>query len=60
LFIGIWFVFQFVSALGIISSQPGIAFVAHVGGFVAGYLMARPLVRRRRRPPPRVVDFRIE
>jgi len=61
LFIGIWFVFQLLSALfSGIGGATGIAFTAHVGGFVAGYLMARPLVRRRRRPPPRVVDFRIE
>ncbi len=60
LFIGIWFVFQLLSAIGTIGGATGIAFMAHVGGFLAGYLMARPVVRRRRPPPPRVVDLRIE
>ncbi len=60
LFIGIWFVFQLLSAIGTLGGATGIAFMAHVGGFVAGYVLARPLVRHRRPPPPRVVDFRIE
>jgi membrane associated rhomboid family serine protease len=35
-FLGIWFVFQFLSAAGGQSHAAGVAFWAHVGGFVAG------------------------
>jgi membrane associated rhomboid family serine protease len=37
--IGLWFVFQVVSGLGVLGSgsqQGGVAYAAHVGGFVAG------------------------
>ncbi len=60
LFIGIWFIFQLLSAVGSIGGGAGIAFMAHVGGFLAGYKLAQPFIRRRQIPPPRVVDFRIE
>jgi membrane associated rhomboid family serine protease len=38
-FIGIWFIVQVVSAMYIPSS--GVAFWAHIGGFVAGGLLHR-------------------
>ncbi len=38
--IGLWFVFQLISAFGVIGAGPqsggGVAFMAHIGGFVAG------------------------
>jgi membrane associated rhomboid family serine protease len=34
--LGFWFVFQLLSGLGSSSAQGGVAFWAHVGGFVAG------------------------
>lgn len=43
--LGIWFAMQFVSAI-VAPSGGGVAWWAHVGGFVAGFLMAQPLRRR--------------
>ena len=37
--IGLWFVFQIISGLGVLGSgsqQGGVAFAAHIGGFIAG------------------------
>ena len=49
LLLGIWFVSQFF-----IPGQ-GVAWMAHVGGFVAGFLLVRLFVTRR--PPPRRDSF---
>lgn len=42
IFIGLWFVLQFLGGLGSLKLQDagGVAFWAHVGGFVAGMLLA--------------------
>ena len=43
-FIFIWFIIQFLSGLGTLNSPKesgGVAFWAHIGGFVAGLLLAR-------------------
>ena len=45
-FIGLWFVIQLLSAL-LGGGGSGVAFMAHVGGFVAGWLVLRRSVRRR-------------
>jgi membrane associated rhomboid family serine protease len=42
--IGIWFAFQLISGLGILgggSQQGGVAYAAHVGGFVAGLVLIK-------------------
>lgn len=41
--IGLWFVFQLISGLGVLggTDQGGVAYAAHVGGFVIGLLLAR-------------------
>ena len=42
--IGIWFVFQLISGLGMFgggSQQGGVAYAAHIGGFVAGLLLIK-------------------
>jgi rhomboid family protein len=42
--IGIWFAFQLISGLGILgggSQQGGVAYAAHVGGFIAGLLLIK-------------------
>lgn len=49
IFLVIWFVFQFFSAGG----GSGIAWLAHVGGFVIGILLVKFLQRRPRPRPPR-------
>ena len=42
--LGLWFLFQFVSGLGILgrgSQEGGVAYAAHVGGFVAGLVLVK-------------------
>lgn len=46
--IGFWFVLQFISGVGSTAStteEGGVAYFAHIGGFVAGLLIALLLVR---------------
>ena len=53
LWLGLWFVFQVISgsAAGLRSDQGGVAFFAHVGGFLFG--VAVVLLLNLRAPPPR-------
>jgi membrane associated rhomboid family serine protease len=53
LFIGLWFVFQFLGGLGSLQLQDagGVAFWAHVGGFIAGMFLAA-IARNQRRAIP--------
>ena len=50
--IGLWFVLQLISAFGVIGAGPqsggGVAFMAHVGGFVAGLILVKFFALRRR------------
>lgn len=48
--IGIWFLFQLVSGLGVLGGQDqgGVAYAAHVGGFVAGVVLIRLFMVGRR------------
>jgi len=42
--IGLWFVFQIISGLGVLGSgsqQGGVAFAAHIGGFIAGLALIK-------------------
>ncbi|MEO0206595.1 MAG: rhomboid family intramembrane serine protease, partial [candidate division WOR-3 bacterium] len=51
-FIGIWFLYQFF--LGLVSMSikgGGVAYFAHIGGFVAGVLFALPFKKSRRKNP---------
>lgn len=54
LLIGWWFIQQFFYGIATLSetASGGVAFWAHVGGFVAGLLMILPFIGRRRRRPP--------
>jgi hypothetical protein len=48
-FIFVWFIIQFLSGLGTLSAPRetgGVAFWAHIGGFVAGLMLARFFDRR--------------
>lgn len=49
--IGLWFVGQLLSILGGVATQQsgGVAFLAHVGGFIAGLALIVPFGGRRRR-----------
>jgi rhomboid family protein len=52
--LGLWFVVQLFSGVGQLGAEVngGVAYAAHVGGFVFGLLVALALLRRRRRPAP--------
>lgn len=56
LLVGVWFLTQLVS-LGAVAQQPagGVAYAAHVGGFIFGTVTARLLERGRRPAPPGVL-----
>lgn len=43
-FIGLWFVMQVLSV--VFGGSPGVAVFAHIGGFIAGYLLIRVMGRR--------------
>ncbi len=45
--LGIWFVIQLVSGVGVDMSAGGVAYWAHAGGFLAGALLVLPVWRRR-------------
>jgi len=58
--LGLWFLIQLASALDATQGEAGVAFWAHVGGFIAGMILV-PLFRRRGVQlfqPPRSVSFR--
>lgn len=46
--IGLWFVFQLMSGVGSLGSQGGgVAYTAHIGGFLAGLVLIKLFERRR-------------
>ena len=55
--VGIWFAFQVISGMGLLgneSQEGGVAYAAHVGGLIAGVLLAKPFAwgREIREPVP--------
>jgi membrane associated rhomboid family serine protease len=53
--LGLWFLFQFVSGLGILgggAQEGGVAYAAHVGGFVAGLALVKLFAAGRAAPAP--------
>ncbi|MEO8465903.1 MAG: rhomboid family intramembrane serine protease [Gammaproteobacteria bacterium] len=48
--LGIWFAGQLLSSVAAAPGAGGVAFAAHVGGFVAGVVLIRLFSRARRRP----------
>lgn len=52
--IGIWFAFQLINGLGMLGGQhSGVAYGAHIGGFVAGLALILPFSKfAATRPPP--------
>jgi membrane associated rhomboid family serine protease len=47
--VGIWFLFQVVSSLGVLGGSGGVAYGAHIGGFIAGAALAKPFMIGRER-----------
>lgn len=62
IFLGLWFIFQLLSGLGTIGGAGGgVAFWAHIGGFVAGLGLVHVFAPGRpKRPQPRVVNIRYD
>ncbi len=56
--VGLWFAFQLISAFGVIGQGPqaggGVAFMAHIGGFVAGVALVKAFAAGSR-PPARKI-----
>jgi membrane associated rhomboid family serine protease len=52
--VGLWFVFQVINGLGALGGHEsgGIAYAAHIGGFIAGILLVKFFVPRQPRPIP--------
>jgi membrane associated rhomboid family serine protease len=60
LIIAVWFVIQLASGLGSLGQTTavgGVAYFAHIGGFVAGFLLALPAWVGDRRKPTRFVGW---
>ncbi len=58
--IGLWFFFQLVNGLGYLGGGGGVAYAAHIGGFVFGFLGVRRFLPRRpavRRPASRYRQY---
>jgi membrane associated rhomboid family serine protease len=57
--IGLWFVFQLINGLGVLGAGSqaggGVAYAAHIGGFVAGLLLIK-VFEIGRRPPDRYYE----
>jgi len=53
--VGLWFAFQVISQLGMLGGQAtggGVAYMAHIGGFLAGVILAKPFLIGRSPPRP--------
>ena len=49
LVVGLWFVFQLINGMGILGGEEaagGIAYAAHIGGFIAGLLLVKLFVQK--------------
>ncbi len=45
--VGLWFVFQIISGIGMLGGEDtGVAYGAHIGGFIAGAVLAKPFAAR--------------
>lgn len=52
--VGLWFAFQLVSGLGLLGSgsrESGVAYAAHIGGFLAGIVLIKPFMLGRAATP---------
>ncbi|UCF70047.1 MAG: rhomboid family intramembrane serine protease [candidate division WOR-3 bacterium] len=48
IFLGIWFLYQFLFGFSSLGARGGVAYFAHIGGFIAGLLLALPFKRKRK------------
>jgi membrane associated rhomboid family serine protease len=51
--VGLWFVFQVINGLGTLGGTEagGIAYAAHIGGFVAGFILVKMFARKQQPQP---------
>ncbi|MSQ15309.1 MAG: rhomboid family intramembrane serine protease [Dehalococcoidia bacterium] len=56
LVLGFWIVTQVFSGVASLGASTGIAYFAHIGGFVAGVILAVPLRGRAKRAPTRYLE----
>ena len=47
--LGVWFVAQLAQSLLLEPGAPGVAFTAHIGGFIGGAVLIRWFLRERRK-----------
>ena len=49
--VGLWFVFQIINGMGALGGQEGggVAYAAHIGGFIAGFILVRLFANKNRR-----------
>lgn len=56
--VGLWFLFQVINGLGMLGGMPtGVAYGAHIGGFVAGAALIWPFKAGYQPPPPQRQGF---
>ncbi|OLY93636.1 Membrane associated serine protease, rhomboid family [Cnuella takakiae] len=50
LMVGLWFVFQLINGLGALGGQEagGVAYAAHIGGFIVGFLLVKRFIKTQR------------
>jgi len=48
IFLGIWFLYQFLFGVSSIGAKGGVAYFAHIGGFITGLIFALPFKRKRK------------
>ena len=46
--LGLWFLFQLLSSASVQAGQGGVAFFAHIGGFLSGLILVGLLLPRRK------------
>jgi membrane associated rhomboid family serine protease len=61
LVVGLWFVFQLINGMGMLGGEEaagGIAYAAHIGGFIVGLLLVKLFVSRPQVLPEERKSFR--
>jgi membrane associated rhomboid family serine protease len=48
IFLGIWFLYQFLFGVSSLGARGGVAYFAHIGGFIAGLLLALPFRKKKK------------
>jgi membrane associated rhomboid family serine protease len=57
--VGIWIIFQVINGMGVLGGEEagGIAYAAHIGGFIAGLFLVKLFVDKRRMLPKKRKSF---